>query len=249
MNNSDIFKFCSLTVGEVIVSSQLLKFSHPSSFNDPFDCDINLLRFDFSDCSEEIKNEFEVLRTGAINKFGEDVQPLFDEIPINRFEEFYKKSQLDKIARSSVCCFSKEYENTVLWAHYADNHKGICLIFDLLENRPFKDYDPERFAQGPIDYDNYLPVNYLKSKFDGISRLFFAKSPDWRYEKEYRFQILEESGYLKFNKTFLKGIIFGLRVTDYEINRFISVCRRFDYDSLGFYRFKKAKLGMQLISI
>ena len=30
-----------------------------------------------------------------------------------------------------ILCFSASYHNPVLWAHYADSHKGLCLGFDV----------------------------------------------------------------------------------------------------------------------
>ena len=29
-----------------------------------------------------------------------------------------------------MTCFSKTYFNSAMWGHYADNHKGVCLVFD-----------------------------------------------------------------------------------------------------------------------
>ena len=249
MKNSYIYKYCSFDVGEIIVSSQLLKFSNPNSFNDPFDCDIDLLIFDFSDCCQEINDDITKAKSILIAKHGDAIKKQIEDIPINKLEEYYKRSQLDKISRSSVCCFSKEYKNTSLWAHYADNHKGICLIFDLLEEHPFIEYDSYRFAQGPVDYENYNPVNYLKSKMEGISRLFFTKSKDWKYESEYRFQILEESGFFKFNKNFLKGVIFGLRVPDEKISKFKSICNKLGFKNMYYSRFIKENLHLQLVNI
>jgi hypothetical protein len=34
-------------------------------------------------------------------------------------------------ARYGVLCFSKHWHNPVLWSHYADKHRGICLGFDI----------------------------------------------------------------------------------------------------------------------
>jgi hypothetical protein len=42
-----------------------------------------------------------------------------------------------------VICFGAEYKNPVMWAHYADNHRGVCLGFDT----------DERFLF-PVEYDN-----------------------------------------------------------------------------------------------
>jgi hypothetical protein len=32
-----------------------------------------------------------------------------------------------------LVCFSAEYSNPVLWAHYAEKHRGLCLGFDVPE--------------------------------------------------------------------------------------------------------------------
>lgn len=32
-----------------------------------------------------------------------------------------------------ILCFSRGWYNPVLWSHYADKHRGICLGFDILE--------------------------------------------------------------------------------------------------------------------
>ena len=33
-----------------------------------------------------------------------------------------------------AACFSRSYHNSSLWGHYADSHKGACLIFDAVES-------------------------------------------------------------------------------------------------------------------
>lgn len=57
--NHDIYKFCSFEIAELIVSSRMLKFNNPKNFNDPFDCNIDLLQFDFSDCCDEVLFDIE----------------------------------------------------------------------------------------------------------------------------------------------------------------------------------------------
>jgi len=37
-----------------------------------------------------------------------------------------------------LLCFSKNWHNPVLWGHYADKHRGICLGFDMPEDLPTK---------------------------------------------------------------------------------------------------------------
>ena len=45
---SKIYKYVSLEVAKIILKDKTLKFSKPSTFNDPYDCDVNLVDFDFS---------------------------------------------------------------------------------------------------------------------------------------------------------------------------------------------------------
>ena len=249
IKTSDIFKYCPYDIGELIISGQILKFSSPDSFNDPFDCDINLLEFNFSECSQEIKNELELIKKDISKQRDRDMSKEVDKIPLDKIEDIYRRSQLDKINRSSICCFSKNYKNTTMWSHYADNHKGVCLIFDISHENPLIDHRADRLTQGPVDYDNYTPANYLKSKLEGIMKLYLTKSSDWRYEEEFRITIIEESGLFKFHQDFLRGVIFGLRVTDKEIEQFKLICKSHRFNNLVFGRFKKNKLDLKLEDI
>ncbi|HHX70078.1 MAG TPA: DUF2971 domain-containing protein [Gallicola sp.] len=239
MNLDDkIYKYCSYDNGLLIVLGQLLKFRNPSFFNDPFDCDINLLEFDFDDCSQDILDDLELIR----NSFQTDMSNEINSIPKNKLEEIYRKSQIDKIEKSSICCFSTNLDNTTMWSHYADNHKGICLIFDPFINEPFLDVNSENVISGTVDYDNYTQINYLKSKREGIKKLFLTKSNHWKQEDEFRYIILRNYDYIQFKREFLKGVVFGSRVQEDDLSRFISICINNGHNNLDFGRFQKDKL-------
>ena len=46
-----------------------------------------------------------------------------------------------------LLCFSKNWDNPVQWAHYADKHKGLCLGFDVASSLCIKvDYKDERLS-------------------------------------------------------------------------------------------------------
>ncbi len=244
--NNDIFKYTSLEIAESIVCGQLLKFNNPAFFNDPFDCDINLLEFNFNEKSPEIDNDLEIVKTILQREFGEETQSLMRKISDEQINEFYKRSQLEKISRSSICCFSKTFKNTTMWAHYGDNHRGICLNFDLSVDEPFIDFPSERFGKGPVDYGNYSPINYMKSKQTAIEKLFLTKSEDWQYEEEFRFYILEDHGLYRFNKDFLKGIVFGIRVSNDEIERFKKICKQQNFSNIYFKKLIKDKLKIRI---
>ncbi len=78
-----------------------------------------------------------------------------------------------------VLCFSTVNDNLLMWAHYADSHKGFVLEFDT-EDEQFRRLGDLH----PITYDTNRPV------LDPVKQITFdiylRKSLDWQYEHEYR---------------------------------------------------------------
>ena len=254
--NHDIYKFCSFEIAELIVSSRMLKFNNPTNFNDPFDCNIDLLQFDFSDCCDEVLLEIEALNkiikkrfNNLPKKFVEDRLKKILTIPY--IESEYRQIQLKKIDKSSICCFSLDYMDTTMWSHYADKHKGICLVFALADTCPLEnEIYWKRMNMSPVNYSNLKPVNYLKLKKAAINNLFFTKSNDWNYENEWRMFILEENvKFIKFKPEFLKGVIFGVNVSEDEILRFKKLFIHLDYEKVFFGKMIKDNLQMSSIDI
>ncbi|MDB9873786.1 DUF2971 domain-containing protein [Flavobacteriaceae bacterium] len=244
--DNKIYKYCSYKDGDLIVSGQNLKFSNPSSFNDPFDCDIDLLEFNYEDCSQEIIDDMEELKRNLSKTWGTDVSETIDDIPQEKVEEIYKNNQIKKIKKSSICCFSKIHNSITMWSYYADKHNGICLVFDPFVKDPFTELSSKQCSEGSVIYDHNTSINYLKSKREGIEKLFFTKSNSWKLEEEFRYIIHKNVGLLKFKKSFFRGVIFGLRVKEEAIHQFINICDNKGYDGLFFGKFTKNKLQLEL---
>ena len=74
-----------------------------------------------------------------------------------------------------LVCFSKDKYNPVQWAHYADNHKGVCLGFEIPEDKLRKvKYVSERLARETL------------GRSDCNEKLLTTKFKHWVYEKERR---------------------------------------------------------------
>ncbi len=89
-----------------------------------------------------------------------------------------------------IICFCKRWRNPVLWSHYADRHRGICLGFDL-DDKLVKTvrYVKER---------TLLPLPPTQEAMDD---LLFTKYWDWAYEEELR-------GWFKLDQPDEKGNYF-----------------------------------------
>lgn len=76
-----------------------------------------------------------------------------------------------------LLCFSRHWHNPVLWAHYADSHKGLCLGFDLP--------DGEQEIARAVEYVE-SPIKLLHLDFTTANRMLFTKYAHWQYEEEMR---------------------------------------------------------------
>ncbi len=96
-----------------------------------------------------------------------------------------------------VLCFSRSWKSPVLWSHYADKHKGICLGFDI-PNEFLKEvkYKGELLA---IDVEKEIedkkPIGEIRDM------LLRTKFKHWEYEEE-------ERVILPLDKTYKEGDLY-----------------------------------------
>ena len=96
--------------------------------------------------------------------------------------------QKDKHAmRQGFISFSKDWDIPTMWAHYADNHKGICLGFDLpvVWNGQTAHLDEIEYVPELRDMDERVLCDSIYNK-EAIDFARKAKSIHWEYEKEWR---------------------------------------------------------------
>lgn len=121
----------------------------------------------------------------------------------NSFDELKEKFTSEIIQKvkevrnnALISCFSKRYDSILMWSHYGDKHKGICVEFD----RPDKDFLDVKYSKKRCKFDledttrrvlGYMLSNEEvdvndKGLIRCISEPFIVKSLDWRYEEEIR---------------------------------------------------------------
>lgn len=127
---------------------------------------------------------------------------------------FFKQLKADMHQSVGVLCFSRSWRNPVLWSHYADKHRGICLGFDIPDEHILKvDYRTTRLKAELEDRDTPPGEKNI------ATRLISTKYSHWRYEDEvrllYRLEQVEESDGLYFAPYYpwltLREIIIGPR--------------------------------------
>lgn len=207
-----------------LLAKQEIHFSFPKDFNDPFDSvirlDPNSSNDDWIKWIEHLKDQEMAKRLVLHIKEGK-TKPKPDEY-------LMKNNML-------VCSFSAKNDETLMWSHYADNHKGICIGFTVhstphgmamaFENKGFR--DPSKDGKGlrldEVTYSKYTPQP-LSAFIDEESANILMKSwlltkhENWGYEQEYRILVLRDWVFthtLQFYKPSLKSISFGVSTEEY----------------------------------
>ena len=167
------------------ILSGTIRLANPSSFNDPFDCAPAF--------SPQITPD------GAYalaKRYLSREHPKWDPEKLERecqgFVAQTKGVDLAVVAQGlregyeqvrqwlAVYCVSGSSSSALMWAHYADSHRGICIGFasdtDIFATAQEVKYSHVRHTVDPVhDDDEQRLVNSL-----------LLKSADWKYEKEWR---------------------------------------------------------------
>lgn len=203
-----------------------LWFSSPLSFNDPFDCQVD----DDTQWTPEIIKEY---IKSANENTGGNVNP--DEIVFKEkqnpgsFAKLFTAGYRNVLANTGVACFVANPSNLLLWSHYSDSHKGVCLKYDITE-------DYELFAlTKKMDYlHEYPKFDFVKERNkEYIGKAIFTKSNVWKYEDEIR-TIQPMYGSYPINKRCLKEIIFGCKTEPNKIQEIRELIKDAEYTGILF---------------
>ncbi|MFQ1875817.1 DUF2971 domain-containing protein [Aeromonas veronii] len=94
-----------------------------------------------------------------------------------------------------ITSFSETQRNLLMWSHYASQHKGICIGYDVdmlseeSDNHELKkvNYDTTIFEPELLDELKNIKNIFSADFKPFLDRLVTTKSNDWSYEKEHRY--------------------------------------------------------------
>lgn len=195
--------------------------SSPRDFNDPWDCrpffNTNLLA-DENERRKHIEWAVEVCKRHT-SMSASDIQRMSRELRNPAVLEHYVRKQTlalqeEVLKRYRVYCLCPDVNNILMWAHYADSHRGICLEFNVQSDTicgalevQYRDEFPMTTQYSNDERENLLPL--------------LAKARAWEYEHEYRLiaqdadnrtphdTLLTKGGHLKLSKGALLSVIVG----------------------------------------
>ena len=161
-----------------------------------------------------LNDPFEATYTDEISK----VLPIFNQVfnvNISDIQKNWKELMAfrDKLGIYSLSTSDKDFpDNELMWAHYANSHKGFCIAYDVekLEDSEKFSLDVNRMTINYSEKPPQIEITDIKSP-NFIIKLFGTKSPVWQYEKEIRL-LYTNYGMKKYNPFALKAIYFGLNM-------------------------------------
>jgi hypothetical protein len=130
--------------------------------------------------------------------------------------------------RYRVYCLGPDVGSLLMWAHYADSHRGVCLEFSLRNT--------VMCSALKCEYLKEFPVLRLHSDEveDGL-RVLLAKADPWSYEKEYRIvaqereqaivqgTLMTDKGFLKLPEGALVSVIVGCQGDFEKVSKLVQV--------------------------
>lgn len=103
---------------------------------------------------------------------------------------------------------SRNHNNVLMWAHYADSNYGCCVECEVTSS-------PETVEEVPVAYVSKIePVNHLDFVQEA-KQILSRKLECWQYEDEVRFlkQVPKDSKKTKFLKIKIYRIYLGIKVS------------------------------------
>lgn len=179
-------------------------------------------------------------------KFEEVVNNAFSKIGILEsiglsiifIRHFKKHIQVKLGAHAYIISFTKAFNDPVMWSHYANQHKGFCLCFNINNNYIISRKNGNKklkneYQLHKVDYKknnlitdafygfpesvNGSPVSKkeIENHWGNVQKSFLTKYKSWAYEDEYR--ILEYNPFsAEVNSSGVKKIASNERIFYFE---------------------------------
>lgn len=133
------------------------------------------------------------------------------------------------LTKVGILALSADPANTLMWAHYGDNHRGACFGFSAREGTTFAAAQPMNYLATPVTPKSLLP--------DAVAKhVLLHKSDHWNYEQEWR--LLGQIGPLRYAPSELEEVVFGFKCPAADRRWIFEWCER----SEARVRFREARL-------
>jgi hypothetical protein len=250
-----LYKYCKLNEDKSewiqrIFTHNEIYFASPEQFNDPFDCRVQA-SFDATD--NDWEEYLDVMMKDRHPELDYKERAAFVRQLMNSgwLEDPGPKQKIvrdvqDAINEIGVLCLSEVRDDILMWSHYSDSHRGLCLQFDIKST--FYPFGELLFK---VEYTSSYPqINILRDRKDQTRKVLLTKSDIWKHEKEWRiFDPDNGPGIRAYPAEMLTGVIFGCEMP-HESRQLIREWAKGRQIPLKFYQAikKETDFGLEIIN-
>jgi len=227
-----------------------LYFANPDRFNDPFDSvfSIKLPKVFYKNpinyVDRVLLNEYERINRWEAQRYRTIVRNTYKKRGIEDTAEYvtwlFFNTLKKSISLPGVFCASEICDSILMWTHYSNNHRGICIEYDA-KKEPFRTFKSIKYTNEYYKFNRYF---FFKN--NKLIEPFLRKSKHWEYEREIRIFKFEGPGVFKYDISALRGIYFGCRCEQAEID-LVKLIMHTIYPSINFYKAQRSKQEYKVI--
>ena len=168
-----LFKYLDVNGAFAMLSKRTLQFTNSFYFNDPFDCHPSLI------------------------DFSSDPGICYGETFKDRIREVRRNTH-DRLRENTwICSLSKINDSLLMWGHYANNHKGVCVELNMAHVIKCLDARHGTVVNNvglEVQYKDIVQKpDYFKNHQNYHEYQISTKGKDWEYEQEWRLYIVHPS--------------------------------------------------------
>lgn len=112
----------------------------------------------------------------------------------------------DERRKLRICSLSQAENNNLLWSHYADGHRGVCIALKVRKTDLWE-YVEVKYVDSMPTISTEMPVNEILQNRYGIKANF------WNYEKEIRYVKKAESKQNSYLPVFPIAVYMGTQIS------------------------------------
>ena len=222
---------------KIILENEIF-FPSARKFNDPFDSTVPL-RYDLGNDEQIFDLYVEHIRRDHPNLTEDEVKRVArNELRDNDVRDAERIQYNINVQRDfaskrfGIFSVSTRMDNILLWSHYSNMHKGICIRFNCKQFRKFIETDCVKNGQiiywDNVDYQNKYPTlnPFEFNNIESYTKSLLIKSDDWKYENELRFILFDlPDNAIILPSGIIDQIILGCRISKENEKEIIEIAK------------------------
>ena len=147
------------------------------------------------------------LKVARLDEINDPFEFLGVDLSNQHFRKVLTETKRELSKTKGLLCFCRSWRHPLLWAHYADKHRGVCLGLDVSDST----LEQVRYVNSRFTADGEALSEAL------VQKLLYTKFAHWSYEDEYRVYVqLDEEEQGLYFVSFGQGMVLREVIVGHE---------------------------------